>query len=254
MLSEQASATTFWQGLKATYTGSVAFLVAHPLLALVPVVFEIAQHVVEVRIGLYASIAAAKALEHDPWRMGFGFLKLVALMVPGYWIARFLAWHDAELTRRADSCSMMLFGGYLAFGIVTAAVQLFVLPQTGSALLASLLAGQVIGCLLAGWGAAAALGNPMIGPFESIRIMARQLPWTFGFLLAAMLPLMIPHYVLGALALIGPRPLLWPALIVDALLVGWLTAVLVASAFVAAIRAAARADVPLVPPLPAYSL
>lgn len=52
---------TFWKALTTTYRGSIAFLIACPLLALVPVVFELVQHVVEVRIGLYDSVAAARA-------------------------------------------------------------------------------------------------------------------------------------------------------------------------------------------------
>lgn len=236
---------TFGQAFKASYTGSLAFLVACPLLALVPVIFEIIQHVVEVRIGMYASLASAKAVEHDPWRMGFGFVKIVALMVPGYWIVRFIASRDAGFAARVDHPAARLFAGFIVFEMALAAIQLFVLPPTGPVLLASFLIGQVIGCLLVAWGAAAALGNAAIGPRASVAIMARQLPWTFVFLLVAMLPLMIPHYVLGAMAILGPRWVLWPVLIADSLLVGWLTAVIVTSGFQAATRAAARAGVTL---------
>ena len=65
---------TFGQALKATYAGSIAFLVACPLLALFPVLFEVLQHAIEVHIGMYDSIAVAKAVEHDPLRMGLGIL------------------------------------------------------------------------------------------------------------------------------------------------------------------------------------
>jgi hypothetical protein len=56
---------TFWKGLRTSYGGSLAFLAACPLLALVPVVFELLQHVAEVHIGMYDSIAAAKAFLFD---------------------------------------------------------------------------------------------------------------------------------------------------------------------------------------------
>ncbi len=44
----------FWTALKATYSGSSAFLIACPLLALIPVAFELLQHAVEAHIGCMA--------------------------------------------------------------------------------------------------------------------------------------------------------------------------------------------------------
>ena len=60
-----------------------------------------------------------------------------------------------------------------------------------------------------------------------------------------MLPLMIVHYGLGAVALIGPKATLWPVLIVDSLVVGWLASVLAATTYVVAARGANRAGVAL---------
>lgn len=238
---------TFWQALKATYSGSIAFLIACPLLALVPVAFELLQHGVEVHIGMYDGIAMAKATEHHPLRMGFGLVKVVALMVPFYWITRFLAYRDARFARRFDARAIRLFAGVLAFNIALAVIQLFVLPQSVPVLLASFFVGQVVGCLIAAWAVAAPLGNAAVGPRASAGIMARHVPWAFPFYLVAMLPLMVPHYVLGALAIFGPRPLLWPILIADSLLVGWLSAVLIASGYYVAIRAAAKSGTNLIP-------
>ena len=236
---------TFFQALRQTYGGSIAFLIACPLLALVPVFFEVLQHIVEVKIGMYQSIAMAKAVEHDPWRMGFGMLKVIALILPGYWIVRFLAWRDPRAAARPDARAVRLFAGFAAFQIALAVLQLFVLPQIGWVLLATFVGGQLIGILIAAWGVAAAHGNAAIGPRASIAIMARQLPWTFVFSLVAMLPLMVPHYAFAALASLGPKALLWPVLAVDSLLVGWLSAVLGTAGYVAAERAAGRAGVSL---------
>ncbi|WP_426258211.1 hypothetical protein [Sphingomonas sp. DC1600-2] len=236
---------TFWTAFKETYRGSIAFMIACPLLTMVPVVFEILQHVVEVKIGLYASVAAAKALEHDPWRMGFGLLKVAALTVPTYWIVRFLAWRDPARAARPEMPAVRLFAVVLVVQLVSAALQLFVLPRDGWALLVEFIVLQVLAVLLHPWFVAAALGNPAIGPQRSVAIMARQTLWSFVFMLVAILPLMIPHYVLGALAILGPKPLLWPVLVLDSLLVGWLSAVIVASGFTVAMRAAAKQGVDL---------
>jgi hypothetical protein len=238
---------TFWRALKATYGGSLAFLAACPLLALVPVVFELLQHGVEVHIGMYDSLAAAKATEHHPLRMGFGLLKVLSLTVPGYWIMRYLARRDPVFAARPDPTAMRLFAGFLVFETALAVVQLFILPPSPVVLLVGFLVGHIVDCLVAAWATAAPLGNAAIGFRASVAIMARQLPWTFVFLLAAMLPLMIPHSALGALAIVGPKPLMWPVLIADSLLVGWLAAVIIASFYFAAFRAAERVGVKLVP-------
>ena len=238
---------TFWKSLTTTYRGSIAFLVGCPLLALVPVVFEMLQHIVEVRIGMYDSIAAAKATEHHPLRMAFGMAKVLSLIVPGYWITRFLAFGEPRRARAMEAPALKLFAGVFVFHVVLATVQLFVLPQTAAVLLGAFAVGQVIACLTPAWAVAAALGNPAVGPMRSIGIMVRQSPWTLAFLLAAILPPMILHYALGPAALLAPKPWLWPALVLDSLLVGWLCAVMAASNYVAARRAATRRDVALVP-------
>lgn len=241
---------TFWTALKATYRDSFAFLLACPLLALVPVVVELAQHWAEVHIGMYDSIAAAKAVENHPLRMAFGFVKVLGLVVPGYWVTRFLAWRDPASAGRWDGRAVALFGGFVAFQAVNTALQLFVLPRSGAATAIAFVVGAIVGALLVAWAAAAPLGNAAIGPLASIRIMAPRLVWTIVFMLVAMLPLMIPHYALAAAAILGPKPLLWPLLVLDALLVGWLAALIVASGWFAALRATQAAGVELIPPAP----
>ena len=241
---------TFWTALKATYRDSLAFLIACPLLALIPVAVELLQHFAEVHIGMYDSLAMAKAVENHPLRMAFGFAKVLSLVVPGYWVARFLAWRVPALAGRWDGRAAALFAGFLAFHAVSTALQLFVLPRTGTALLIGFVVGTVLSALLVAWAAAAPLGNAAIGPLASIRLMAPRLLWTIAFMLVAMLPLMIPHYALAAAAIVGPKPLLWPVLVLDSLLVGWLAVLMVASGWYAALRATGLAGVALVPPAP----
>ena len=234
---------TFWQAFKATYRGGTAFVIACPLLALFPVAFELLQHWGEVHIGMYDSVAAAKALEHHPLRMALGMVKVAALTTPIYWVTRFLWSRDARFAARFDRRAVRLFVPVLAFQLVMSAIPLFAL--SGSKLVLSIGPAQIISTLLLVWGVAAPLGNAAIGPRRSIAIMGRHLPWTIVFTLVAVLPLMVPHYALGAAALVGPKPLLWPVLVLDSLLVGWMAPVIVASGYVAAVRAADLAGVDL---------
>ena len=236
---------TFWRTLKASYTGGFSFALACPLLFAVPVALELVQHVMEVHQGMYDSIAAAKAADADPVRLGFGLLKVAALTLSAYWIARFLAWREPTRVSSCDATAFRLFAGVLAFQVGLSAMELFALPRTGALLLAETVGGIVLNVVLAAWFVAAPLGNPRIGPWRSIRLMAPRLPWSAGLPLAATLPLVVPHYVLAALALIGPRQLLWAALIADSALVGLLGAVMAASGFLIAARAAGLAGMNL---------
>ncbi|HEV2596974.1 hypothetical protein [Sphingopyxis sp.] len=69
--------------IASIYRGAWAFAFACPLLFLIPVLVEFAQHVVEWRAGMYDGIAGAKAAEADPLRLQFGFAKTLAILLPG---------------------------------------------------------------------------------------------------------------------------------------------------------------------------
>lgn len=227
---------TFLQGLKFAYRESWAFMLACPLLFLVPVLAELLQHVIEMQIGMYDSIEAAQAADADPQRMLFGFIKTLGMLLPGYWVMRFLAGgRDAAAARRLEKRPLMLFALFFGFMAALTAVQLFGLPRTGTALLAAMVVGLVLNPLFARWGAGAPLGLP-IGPLASARAMLRHLPFAIAFSLAVILPLMIPHYILGVGALFVPDSLKWPVLIADSLLVGYMAVVMVAGLWVVATR------------------
>ncbi len=228
---------TFWGGLKYSYRESWAFILACPLLFLVPVLAEFAQHIAEMQIGMYDSPAAAQALENDPLRMALGFIKTLALALPGYWVTRYLAGgRDVAAARTIDPVAIRLFAWVFAFNAILVALQLFVLPRTATAQLASIGVSLVLIPLLVRWIMASPLGIA-ITPMRSIREMLPQLPWAILFSLAVALPLMIPHYALGAAAIFGPGlALKWAILLFDSLLVGWLAAALIAGNWVIATR------------------
>jgi hypothetical protein len=62
------------------------------------------------------------------------------------------------------------------------------------------------------------------------------------------LPLLVPHYVLSIFAVMARKSLLWPTLVIDSLLVGVMTPVLIASSFYPALRAARLAGIALLGP------
>ena len=83
--------STFLTEFRAVHARSLAFCrAALPLVAAVPLVAEFVQHVVEMRIGMYASPDAAEATADNAQRLNFGFAKVIALSLPAYFFFRWL--------------------------------------------------------------------------------------------------------------------------------------------------------------------
>ncbi len=228
---------TFWQGFKFVHRESWVFLFACPLLAAIPMVVEFAQHIVELNAGMYVDAAGAQAAESDPLRMQFGFAKVVSILLPMYWVTRFLhGGRDAAAARRVDRRAVILFAFVLAFEIANTALNLFVFPGTAAWLIGTMVVGILLSVLLMRWRVAAPLGR-FISPLRSARQMLPHLWWGSAFSLAVMLPVMILHYALAILAVtVAPDWLDWILMGLDSLVVGWLAAILVAGAYVVAIR------------------
>ena len=226
----------FWQAIAYVHRESWAFLFACPLLALIPVAAELAQHAAEMHIGMYRSIEAAQAAESHPLRLGFGLIKTLALSLAGYWVVRFVAGgRDAQAARRFEPRAVRLFAVVFALQALLNILALFVFTG-GPVAIGFMVFGFVFGILAARFAVAAPLGT-WISPLASIRQMARHLPWSLAFAIVSMLPLMTVHYALGIGAIPAPYWAGWPMLVADALVVGWLAALLAASSWVIAARA-----------------
>ena len=225
---------TFLQGIAFVHRQSWAFLVACPLIALIPILAELAQHIAEMQAGMYSGPEGARAAEADPARMAFGFVKTLALTLVGYWAVRFYASRDPAYARRLEGRAVALFAVVFALQALLSALGLFVF--TGAVAVGFFVFGLVFTPLLTRFVAGAPLGV-WISPLASIRQMLPQLPWAVAFNIAAVLPLMVVHYALGIGAVFVPgEAVKWAMLIADSLVVGWLAAVLLAITWVVAVR------------------
>jgi len=239
------------------YGGAWRFALACPLLFAVPVAVEFIQHVIEMRIGMYDSIAAAQAVEANGARLGWGVVKTLALFLAGYWVARFLVLPGgAADARRFDPVAARLFAWVLLFGLAVTLVSLWggdamhaagLGAYTMAAGVAFSLASFVLTILLAPWKIGAALGNAELGFVRSIGLVGWGVWWGLILAILALLPLMIVHYAFAFLAMGAPQPAAWAILAVDSLLVGYLAAVIVAIDLAIARRAVEAVGARLVP-------
>ena len=244
-----------WSEIKEGYRASGRFSVAFPLLFAIPVGIEFIQHVIEVSAGMYVNIEGAKAAESDPLRLGWGMVKTLAIAITLYWMARFMAGFERSRVASFEPVAVRLFLVVLAFNAALTALFFW-----GGGLLRALGAGEaatmqigigffianlLLGILLDGWKVGAALGNPALGPLRSVRMIAPHIAWSLAFTLVMMLPLMVVHYGIAGIAIGASPALVWLLMAVDSLLVGYLAAVLAATSFLVARRAAERRGVSL---------
>ena len=245
-----------WQDIKLVYQTAWRCAWLLPLLFLISPAVEMAQHVVELRAGMYDSVAAAKAVAEDPLRMTFGFAKIIALGLPGYWFVRLMAFGDPARAARLEQPAIGLWLVLFALSTVEQGYALFG-PPVGRSLglsgQAAIYVGPILSALwtivsiyLFAWVIAWTLGNRAIGPIRSFSIMTGSFWRTMGYLVACVLPLMALHYALSYLAIaLTPAWLDWPVLLIDALVVGLLACTMAGSGYIAAKSAAARRNVDL---------
>ena len=241
------------------YRTAIAFALACPLLFFIPVAVELAQHIAEIHGGMYDSMDAARATADDPGRMAWGYAKTLALQLPGYWFARYmLSRGDAAFARQLAWPAIGLWLVLFAANAAQLWLALFG-PSLGqvfdlagrAAIVVTILAGSalaIISIYLSAWVAAWPLGNFAIGPLTSIRIMVGSFWRSLALLIAGVLPLMAVHYALGLGAIGLPAWLVWPMMLADAVVVGFLALTMTGAVAAAARYAAGRKGVSLMPP------
>ena len=159
--------------IASIYRSAWAFAFACPLLFLIPALIELAQHVVEWQGGMYDGIAGAKVAEADPLRRQFGFVKTLALLLPGYWFTRYILFdRDSARAMRIEWPAVGLWAILFALLGLQQWWSLFGPPFTGLMGLtgttaqwtgyALMLLSGVAGLYFTAWAVAWPLGNASI--------------------------------------------------------------------------------------------
>jgi hypothetical protein len=244
-----------WGDIKRLYADSRAFALALPVLFSIPVLIEFGQHVVEIDLGFYRH-GLIGAAAYDQRLLTFAFAKMLAMLLPGYWFVRYMAWRrDVAQARRVDRPAAALFAVQFGLQAVAHWLTLFGPPigvilgldARGSnyATVVTVVGAAVIGIYLTAWLTAWPLGNARIGPLRSIALIAGSFWRTVAYVAAGTLPLMILHYALGVAAIGRQDWIVWSIMTLDALVVGFLALTVAGANYLAAKRAADRSGIRL---------
>ena len=228
----------FLTAFRDVQRSSLAFAAALPLVFAIPLVAEFVQHVIEMQIGMYDGVEGAKAAENDPARMWFGFAKVAALNVVGYFVIRWLhSGGDRAFAVALPRKAVTLFGLVLALSLFLAWLSLFVWTD-GYMGIGFFVFSLIFMPLVVRFVVAAPLGI-LVTPVESIKVMAGDAVFAIVFSIAVILPLMAIHYALGIGAIfIDGDGLKWALLIVDSFVTALLGIVMVAAQYAIATRPA----------------
>ena len=249
-----------WDDIKSIYGSAGAFALACPLLFLIPVLVELAQHVVEIRAGMYLGPEQAQAAEGDQMRLYFGFAKTIALTLPGYWFVRYVMFdRSAAGARAVEWPAAGLFGVILLVMALQSWLALFApslaetigLSGTASTVFSVVetIVLQIVTIYLFAWMVAWPLGKAAIGPIRSIGVMHGSFWYALGLFVGAFLPLMVVHYALAATAILTGGPALdWALMALDSIVVGFLALNLAGATVYATRHAAGRKGIALLPP------
>lgn len=216
-------------------TRSVGLFWIGPAVVALVVVPEFAQHVAEIHLGMFDSLAIGRSLANDPLRWAFGYAKLTGLALTFFASARFWwcrahggRWYDI---RRLAWVRLVI--GFVLFMTIGSIGELFALIADRKAPVAvsivfSLLSLPFLFAMLAG------LFGDRTTPLKAL--ITRSWPWLL--LLALLLPLVFAplswlHGMNHRWAMGAPDAVVWALMIFDSLVVGLMASSVGAALFVA---------------------
>ena len=195
------------------------------------VLWEFAQHVVEVRIGMFESVEQARAVGGDASRMVFGWIKMLSLYLGGFFVIRYLVERDDGLALAPVGTALRRYAPYIVYSLIMFAAVFYTREYAPAAHVDTIrtvvgLSQLLIEPLLMAWVVSAATDGKVGNPFAS----ARRTGWLYLYALPLYLVVRIPinllHGALNSEAIGRSQGVLWTMLAVDAVVVGILIAVI----------------------------
>ena len=197
-----------------------------PFFAAIAAITEFAQHAVEIRLGMFASLASFRALQNDPLRWDAGYAKFAGVVITILLVGRF--WGVGRSRRRAlhvspaDIGRVLIAIALLAGSTVLLASPRFALP--GWLDIVRGVAGWVIQGGLILWLGAVLFNVPGLTLRRSFTDYFPSAVVMLLLFLSGMLPAQIPHRLAHDVALGQPAAIVWILMALDALIVGTMAA------------------------------
>ena len=236
-LSNRASAIlrTLFSAIGDYLTRTVSLFWIGPAVVALVVVPEFAQHVAEIHLGMFDSLAIGRSLANDPLRWAFGYAKLTGLALTFFASARFWwcrahggRWYDV---RKLGWVRLLL--GFVLFFAIGSVGELFPLlahrePPIAVSIVFSLLSLPFLFVMIAG------LFGDRATPLKALVLKS----WPWLLLLALLLPLVFAplswlHGMNHKWAMGAPDAVVWALMIFDSLAVGLMASSVGAALFVA---------------------
>ena len=224
----------FFADLAGTYLDSVRAMKALPWLFAAIVLWEFAQHVVEVRIGMFASKDAARAVGDHGARMAFGWIKMISIYVGMFFVIRHFAGQRDGRRLDPNGQAAKRFAPYLVYSLIAFAAifyarQLVAEPQVDTLRTSVGLAQMLIEPLIMIWVVAAATDGRIGGPIGSIRQTGLLYLLALPLFLLIRAPVSLLHAALNDWAMGTEGAQLWSLLAIDSLVVGVIVAIVPAA-------------------------
>lgn len=213
-----------WQrilgGLRTTFVGGLSLFRLAPVIPLIAIVPEFAQHVAEIRLGMFESPEAFAAMGNDPQRWFWAYFKIAGFVVAILAATRFIGgagknwWRIGSIAWGPFLAALALNIAYTAVGVIAHRLVPGGLPMALDAIY------QVLGLPLMIY---------LVGPLIGDRTMTLKRAYTKGWLAVAMAavlsllafgPAQLLHQYNHTLAMGQSEMVVWALMVWDSLLVG----------------------------------
>ncbi|MDH7974281.1 hypothetical protein QH494_19000 [Sphingomonas sp. AR_OL41] len=209
---------------------------ALPILLVLMIGIEGAQHVIELQLGFFSPDAAVrKAASLQPVRMAFGWPKMLILYAVGLVAMRWFVTRDAHAALRPSAMALRRYLGVVLFQLIPAVGTIYAGPIAawlgrGPDAVATIravcgLSQLLIEPLLLLWFVNAAMGTTGYGPIASARTVRWYYPFALLLIFVTRMPVALLHNGFNRWAAGQPLALQGAMLACDALVVGVLALV-----------------------------
>ncbi|MCF8882655.1 hypothetical protein L5849_08085 [Erythrobacter sp. SN021] len=220
----------FFTDLAGSYIDSLRAIRALPWLFAAIILWEFAQHVVEVRIGMFADEETARAVSQDGTRMAFGWVKMISIYIGAFFVIRHFAGTRDGRQLAPLGIAAKRFAPYLVYSLVLFAAvfytRSFVAEENVFTVRAVVGLGQVlIEPLLMAWIVASATDGRIAGPIGSAKCTGLLYFLALPLFLLARTPVSLLHQHLNEWAMGKQGAALWTPLAIDSVVVGLIVAI-----------------------------